>query len=54
MTAETVDLIFYRFLKTFHNEKRYNGSRQTYGDADDGYFMDGGRESFLVTATNSF
>lgn len=54
MTAETVDLILYRFLETFHDKKRNNGRREPNGDAHNGYLMDGAGESFLVTAANSF
>lgn len=42
MAVKAVDAIFYRFLKSVHDQKRNNGSTQSDADAGDRNFMNGG------------
>jgi len=54
MTAETVNFIFYCFLKAIENQKGHNHDRQAYTNTGYRYFMDGRGEAVLLLARYSF
>jgi len=54
MAAKGVNAIFYRLLKSFHNEERDDGGTQPNTQAGDSNFMNGGRKSLRPAAAYSF
>ena len=54
MAIEAVNFIFYRFLKTTHDQKRNNHRCQAYPNNHNCDVMNGGCKSFFLIATDSF
>src|SRR5690606_32351123 len=54
VTAEAEDFFLDRFLKALHDEKGNDRRGQSYGDTDNGNFVDRRRKALLIPPADSF